>query len=431
MDYSPFFTNHWSQQQPLRRQYTRSPSVRGIPVHSAARPAHPIQHPPVKTSTPKVVQIPVHFVGSESTREASALKIQKVFRGFLVRKSVKKIKDVKVQVDGIEERLLKSEVVELIKRYEKERLKMNESLMALLFKLDSIRGVDLGVRDFRKAVIRKAIALQEKIDAAASVNSENVSEINEVDDQALEIMDCAGNSDTLSEKSMEVSAETDPEKSGNENSDILDVRTEHAHKLEDSAENHSENLGNSTENSDKLEVPTDDSDKMENVNSADQTGECMFEQSVETDEAMECLENCRQMEAIDVNSADQTGECMFEQSVVTEDKAMECLENCRAMEAIDVGVDCEVKVDEENCTDNRVEEEGKLEEGGSGVGKSDRELFEKMMAENAKMMDMMTQLSGKNEKQTQMLNALTRRVELLEKAFVCDILRRKKKKNSA
>ncbi|KAL2560039.1 BAG domain-containing protein [Forsythia ovata] len=385
MDFSPFFTNHWSQQQPLRRQYTRSPSVRGIPVHSAESPqlAHPFQRPPVKTSTPKVVQIPVHFVGSESTRSASALKIQKVFRGFLVRKSVKKIKDVKVQVDGIEERLLKSEVVELIKRYEKERLKMNESLMALLFKLDSVRGVDLGVRDFRKAVIRKAIALQEKIDAAASVNSENVSEINEV-----EIMDCAGNSDTFSEKSMEGSAETDLEKWGNENTDNLDVPTEHSHKLEDSAEN----LGNSTENSDNLEVPTDDSDKLE-----------------------------------DINSADQTGECMFEQSVETEDKTMECLENCRAMEAIDVGVDHEVKVDEENCTDNRVEEGGKVEEGGSANGKSDRELLEKMMAENAKMMDMMTQLSGKNEKQTQMLNALTRRVELLEKAFVCDILRRKKK----
>ncbi|KAL2543388.1 BAG domain-containing protein [Abeliophyllum distichum] len=398
MDYSPFFTNHWSQQQPLRRQYTRSPSVSGIPVHSAepSRYAHPIQRSPVKTSTPKVVQIPVHFVGSESTRAASALKIQKVFRGFLVRKGVKKIKDVKVQVDRIEERLLKSEAVELIKRYEKERLKMNESLMALLFKLDSVRGVDLGVRDFRKAVIRKAIALQEKIDAAASVNSENVNEINEVDDQALEIMDCAGNSDTLSEKSMEDSAETDPEKSGHENSDILDVPTEHSHKLEDSAENHSENLGNSTENTDNLEVPTDDLDKLE-----------------------------------DVNSADQTGDCMFEQSVETEDKTMECLKNCREMEAIDVGVNREVKVDEENCTDNRVEEEGKVEEGGLGDGKSDRELLVKMMAENAKMMDMMTQLSRKNEKQTQMLNALTRRVELLEKAFVCDILRRKKKKHSA
>ncbi|KAL2560026.1 BAG domain-containing protein [Forsythia ovata] len=390
MDFSPFFTNHWSQQQPLRRQYTRSPSVSGIPVHSAEppRPAHPIQRPPVETSTPKVVQIPVHFVGSESTRSASALKIQKVFRGFLVRKSVKKIKDVKVQVDGIEERLLKSEVVELIKRDEKERLKMNESLMALLFKLDSVRGVDLGVRDFRKAVIRKAIALQEKIDAAASVNSENVSEINEVDYQALEIMDCAGNSDTFSEKSMEGSVETDLEKSGNENTDNLDVPTEHSHKLEDSAEN----LGNSTENSDNLEIPTDYSDKLE-----------------------------------DLNSADQTGECMFEQCVETEDKAMECLENCRAMEAIDIGVDHEVKVDEESCTDNRVEEEGKVEEAGSTDGKSDRELLEKMMVENAKMMDMMTQLSGKNEKQTQMLNALTRRVELLEKAFVCDILRRKKK----
>ncbi|XP_022891985.1 uncharacterized protein LOC111406849 [Olea europaea var. sylvestris] len=231
MDYSPFLTNHWSPQQPLSRKYARSPSVRGIPVHTAepSRPAHPIQPPPVKTSSQKVVQIPVHFVGSESTRWASALKIQKVFRGFLVRKSVKKIKGVKFQVDEIEERLLKSEVVNLIERDEKERLKMNESLMALLFKLDSVRGIELGVRDLRKVVIRKAIALQEKIDAIVSVNSENASEINDVDepseatDQAIEI---------------------DSEKLGNGNSDNFYVLTEHSPTLYDSAENNSENLGN-------------------------------------------------------------------------------------------------------------------------------------------------------------------------------------------
>ncbi|KAL0421599.1 UNVERIFIED_CONTAM: BAG family molecular chaperone regulator 5, mitochondrial [Sesamum latifolium] len=120
---------------------------------------------------PKVVQIPIHFVGSgEVDRSGSALKIQKVFRGFLVRKCLRKIKDIKFQVDEIEERLSTSEVRDLVRRDERERVRMNESLMSLLFKLDSISGVDIGVRGCRKAVIRKVIALQEKIDAIVATD---------------------------------------------------------------------------------------------------------------------------------------------------------------------------------------------------------------------------------------------------------------------
>lgn len=78
---------------------------------------------------------------------------------------------------------------------------------------------------------------------------------------------------------------------------------------------------------------------------------------------------------------------------------------------VDVGVDCEVKASEAN-----------------GDCKTERELLEKMMKENEKMMGMMSQLFERSETQTRTLNALTHRVEMLEKAFVCDRLRRKKKK---
>ncbi|MCI64828.1 BAG family molecular chaperone regulator 5 mitochondrial-like, partial [Trifolium medium] len=44
-----------------------------------------------KTVPSKVVSIPVHFVGSERNRADSATKIQKFARGFLVRKSLKKM----------------------------------------------------------------------------------------------------------------------------------------------------------------------------------------------------------------------------------------------------------------------------------------------------------------------------------------------------
>lgn len=53
------------------------------------------------------------------------------------------------------------------------------------------------------------------------------------------------------------------------------------------------------------------------------------------------------------------------------------------------------------------------------------------MEENEKMMSMMTQLFERNELQTTMLDTLTRRVELLEKAFLCDRLRKKKKAKAA
>ncbi|KAL1565337.1 BAG family molecular chaperone regulator 5, mitochondrial-like [Salvia divinorum] len=151
--YSPFFTNHRRYQQP----------------HPTYHPFHPVYHvdPATEDLRPaKVVRIPVQYAGSERLdRAESAVKIQKVFSGFLARKSLRKVKDIEIEVDEIEERLKSAEAVELLKTDAKERLRMSESLMSLLLKLDSIRGVDFGVRAFRKAVIRKAIALQERIDA--------------------------------------------------------------------------------------------------------------------------------------------------------------------------------------------------------------------------------------------------------------------------
>ena len=47
----------------------------------------------------------------------------------------------------------------------KERLRVNEMLMSLLFWLDSVRSVDLGVRDCQKSVIKREIALQEFLDS--------------------------------------------------------------------------------------------------------------------------------------------------------------------------------------------------------------------------------------------------------------------------
>ncbi|MCD9643757.1 hypothetical protein HAX54_031428 [Datura stramonium] len=132
--------------------------MRGTPAKSIR------QKPAGIKPAAKVVPIPVHFVRSDPERSvsvsttqkpeapdraASALRIQKVFRGFLVRKSVRRIMSIRKEVEDIEQRLLCSEMQELIRRDERERLRVNETLMSLLFKLDSIRGIDSGVRDRR------------------------------------------------------------------------------------------------------------------------------------------------------------------------------------------------------------------------------------------------------------------------------------------
>lgn len=322
----PFFTNRrrYQQSDPYRRPFHPSNSVRGVPVQHVD--PTPEAHRPAQraSSAPKVVRIPVHFVGSKKVdRSGSAVKIQKVFRGFLVRKSLRKIKDINVQVDEIDERLKRSEVADLVRMDAKERLRMNETLMALLLKLDSICGVDFGVRGCRKAVIKKAISLQERIDSIVATDSD-----------------------------------------GKENGEIINLESETDVNSKDSCENE-DNL--------------DD---------------------------LSCIEGgVRAMEV--ENGGDEDG-------------------------IIDVGVDCEVKVSEANGNADNLDfvAEGleNVKEGkGANDGKTNRELLEKMMEENEKMMSMMTQLFERNELQTTMLDTLTRRVELLEKAFLCDRLRKKKK----
>ena len=82
-----------------------------------------------------------------------------------MRKSVKKIAAIRRGVDEVERWISREEALELMKKDPKERLRVNEMLMSLLFWLDSVRSVDLGVRDCQKSVIKREIALQEFLDS--------------------------------------------------------------------------------------------------------------------------------------------------------------------------------------------------------------------------------------------------------------------------
>ncbi|CAK9171920.1 unnamed protein product [Ilex paraguariensis] len=150
------------------------------------------------------------------------------------------------------------------------------------------------------------------------------------------------------------------------------------------------------------------------------------------------------------------------------------------MEVTEVGIDSAVKVDEEHCVVKKIVEESaetspiqdyseysvnpqssieggeenncseKFQDGMEvqraeqpdgdvkecvGVERRDdnkwnRELLERLVEDNEKMVSLMAQLFEKNEMQTQMLNSLTHRVDQLEKAFMCDRMRRRKKRHT-
>ncbi|CAL1355094.1 unnamed protein product [Linum trigynum] len=311
---SPFYSNRWN----YPRQYYYPA------VHS------PSTAPPAR----KVVSVPVHFVDSSSPAppspsdlplrrsDSAAKKIQKVFRGFTVRKSLKKIAGIRNEVNAVEIRI--SDTTDLICRDAKERLNVNETLMSLLFRLDSVPGLDPGVRDLRKRVIKKAIALQEFVDSIAV--------------------------------------------SGLENHETLESAA--AIEAEDNAHGDLE-----PDSPDQPKVPGEHND--------------------------------RQTES---------------QSDSTED-----LQNWTLVEEEEE----EAAADDSDSSNAGEKQEGDYPEknGEEEEKRKNRDLLEKMAGENERMMGMMAALYERNQMQTRLLNALSQRVEQLERAFICDKLRRKKRRS--
>ncbi|CAA7387691.1 unnamed protein product [Spirodela intermedia] len=148
-----------------------------------------------KAGPAKVVSIPVHFIGSDEkekrqktppaaaaaaaadgrpragiTMLAAAMRIQKACRGFLVRKNMKVLRQLEVEVEIVEKEVKGSE--DRLGADAKERIRVSEALMSLLFRLDSVRGV----RDYRRRVIRRAIAIQEAVDAIATADTKGEEE---------------------------------------------------------------------------------------------------------------------------------------------------------------------------------------------------------------------------------------------------------------
>ncbi|XP_022955637.1 BAG family molecular chaperone regulator 6-like isoform X3 [Cucurbita moschata] len=442
---SPFFRNHWNY-HPQRPRYV--PSMMEIPVHRRTVPV-----------VPKVVSIPVRFVESKKSRSDSATKIQKVFRGFLVRKSVKKVVAIEREVNEIQRRLANEETVDLIRKDGKERIKFGEMLMSLLFRLDSVKGVDFGIRNFRKAVIKKAIALQEKVDSIAAVD-----EATDVVHETLEAATAKCDSEAVDRSSgMDISGAR--EIVAKETQDLKDRIPE----LED--ESCTAKMANSEPvdgcDDDRTEIesvePADDCNERGNVDEVALTPRYTAKEGAIIEESTACsMESNADLEAPDADDdipkpqvSEQDKNSPGEDEVPAEvdndimHREVEAAEEYAEMSDaesqtdssnnppnLDNGVEEYGAVDqregsgnEEDPIDEEEEEEDSRVKGGEEHGES-RELLEKMMVHNKRMMEMMAQLFEKNEMQSRLLSSLSHRVEQLEKALVLEMLRKKKRRNS-
>ena len=351
------------------------------------------------------MSIPVQFVGSGrggSESDSSALKIQKVFRGFLVRKSVKKIAAIRREVDEVERRISREEALESMKNDPKERLRVNETLMSLLFRLDSVRGIDSGVRDCRKSVIKRAIALQEFLDSIVA------------DGQTLGDVDEATDSSEIGEKQGKVS-EPEVEISGANCN--LSANCDEYEKIQVA-----ESMSNLSEPKETLKSAADlvcncnlsaNCDGLESENRVD------FDESekIQVAESMRNLSEPNETLNQSVETQSESGSTGNPESLVEENSLKKEVEE----EGMEI-VEAERKEgnEKEDCC-----------VGGREDSKRSRELLEKIMEDNEKMMGLMIELFQRNETQTKLLSSLSQRVGQLEKAFTCDKLRKKKKRGAA
>nr|XP_009404106.1 PREDICTED: uncharacterized protein LOC103987503 [Musa acuminata subsp. malaccensis] len=182
---SPSFysADPWSAAGGPRFRHIESPFFYSAdPWSAAGRRHHPHCPAPVFTAKPRVVYMPDHFDGSdevpavtkparappsEAVRSSAAVAIQRIFRGHMVRKNVRVVSRIATEVEEIERRVCSE--MERLRVDPKELLLVGEMLMALLLRLDSVRGV----REYRKKTIRRVIALQEALDSISAQTLES------------------------------------------------------------------------------------------------------------------------------------------------------------------------------------------------------------------------------------------------------------------
>ncbi|KAM3338495.1 BAG family molecular chaperone regulator 5, mitochondrial [Capsicum galapagoense] len=123
-------------------------------------------------SGPKIIQIPVQSAREDGDHNA-AVKIQSIYRSYVVRNLVKKISAVNSEANYLQRLIQRQETVDAVRSSERERIRMNEALMGLLLRLDSVPGVDPTVRELRRDLSRRIVGLQEILDAVSDTKIQN------------------------------------------------------------------------------------------------------------------------------------------------------------------------------------------------------------------------------------------------------------------
>ncbi|CAN6274659.1 unnamed protein product [Urochloa humidicola] len=138
------------------------------------------------------VQIPITSPSEGSPDAAAAARIQAAFRGHQVRRHVAAVRAADAEATRLERLLRRQETVDAVRGDERERARFSEALMAVLLRLDAVPGHYPAVRDARRAVSRRVVALQEVFDAVVAAPEEHACGVPASLEQVLEGIWAAG-----------------------------------------------------------------------------------------------------------------------------------------------------------------------------------------------------------------------------------------------
>ncbi|KAL3627400.1 hypothetical protein CASFOL_028763 [Castilleja foliolosa] len=139
--------------------------------HPATSPNPKVTEIPIKSPPPET--IPTSVPLPQSRESSAAVKIQSAYRSHAVRALVRKISAVDSEANHWQRLIQRQETVDAVRSSQRERIKINEALMGLLFRLDSVPGLDPNVRELRRHVSRKIVGLQEILDAVSDTRVEH------------------------------------------------------------------------------------------------------------------------------------------------------------------------------------------------------------------------------------------------------------------
>ncbi|CAA7029081.1 unnamed protein product [Microthlaspi erraticum] len=130
--------------------------------------------PPATKEIPIEVPSPAAKPTVQANADATAAaRIQSGYRSLRIRGLYKTILSVRREANRVQSMIQRQETVDAIRSDEKERLRMNETLMSLLLKLDSVPGLDPTIREARRKVSRQIVGMQEILDSISETKVEN------------------------------------------------------------------------------------------------------------------------------------------------------------------------------------------------------------------------------------------------------------------